>query len=46
MPREDIDAEDLSGVIENASESAPGPDVEKYSFPKTLNCQDLHCHTD
>ena len=46
MPREDIEAEDLSSVIENASESAPGPDDEKYSDLKTLNCQELHCHTD
>ena len=46
MPREDIEAEDISGVIENASESARGPDGEKYSDLKTLNCQELHCHTD
>ena len=46
MPREDIEAEDLSGVIENASESASGLVNEKYSDLKTLNCQELHCHTD
>ena len=46
MPREDIEAEDISGVIENASESARGPDGEKYSDLKTLNCHELHCHTD
>ena len=38
--------ETSTGVIENASESAPGPDGEKYSDLKTLNCQELHCHTD
>ena len=46
MRREDKEAEDISGVIENASESARGPDGEKYSDLKTLNCQELHCHTD
>ena len=30
MPREDIEAEDISGVIENASESEREPDGEKY----------------
>ena len=46
LPPEEIEAEELSRVIANASESAPGPDGVKYSTLKTLNDQDLHCITD